>query len=191
MLDDDYATADSLGSLPDPRRCDRGPAERCPRPGPAAATEAPAATEPAGTEPADGGGEGEELALATTDLGEVVVDDEGLTMYLFTPDAQGDTSVCVDDCAEAWPPQTEISEVGGGLDEALLGTITDPTAPRGHLQRLPLYYSAATARRRRQRPGPQRRLVGDRRQRTPSKLDQRLAGETASGQVVLRPNGRP
>ena len=51
----------------------------------------------AGTERA---GEGEELALATTDLGDIIVDDEGLTMYLFMPDAQGDASVCNDECAD-------------------------------------------------------------------------------------------
>ena len=111
---------------------DRGPA----------ATEAPAATEPAGTEPeAEGSGEGEELALATTDLGDVIVDDEGMTMYMFMPDAQGDASVCNDECAEAWPPQVEITAVGEGLDMALVGTITrDDGTVQGTYNGWPLYY---------------------------------------------------
>jgi predicted lipoprotein with Yx(FWY)xxD motif len=109
-----------------------------------AATDAPAGTDaPAATEPEDSGGsgEGEELALATTDLGEVIVDDEGLTMYLFMPDAQGDTSVCNDDCAAAWPPQVEIAEVGEGLDASLVGTITrDDGTVQGTYNGWPLYY---------------------------------------------------
>jgi predicted lipoprotein with Yx(FWY)xxD motif len=108
-----------------------------------AATEAPAATEPAATEPEDseGSGEGEELALATTDLGDIIVDDEGMTMYMFMPDAQGDTSQCNDACADAWPPQVEIAEVGAGLDMAMVGTITraDGTVQSTY-NGWPLYY---------------------------------------------------
>jgi predicted lipoprotein with Yx(FWY)xxD motif len=108
-----------------------------------AATDAPAATEPAGTEPEESeeSGEGEELALATTDLGDIIVDDEGMTMYMFMPDAQGDTSQCNDACADAWPPQVEIAEVGAGLDMAMVGTITraDGTVQSTY-NGWPLYY---------------------------------------------------
>jgi predicted lipoprotein with Yx(FWY)xxD motif len=111
-----------------------------------AATDAPAVTDaPAATEPDDNGGsgEGEELALATTDLGEIIVDDEGMTMYLFVPDAQGDVSVCNGECAASWPPQVEIAEVGEGLDMALVGTITrDDGAVQGTYNGWPLYYFA-------------------------------------------------
>ncbi len=79
--------------------------------------------------------------MATTDLGDIIVDDEGMTMYLFMPDAQGDASVCNDECAAAWPPQIEITEVGDGLDESLVGTITrDDGSVQGTYNGWPLYY---------------------------------------------------
>ena len=79
--------------------------------------------------------------MATTPLGDVIVDDEGMTMYMFMPDAQGDTSQCNDQCADAWPPQVEIAEVGDGLDASLVGTITraDGTVQSTY-NSWPLYY---------------------------------------------------
>ncbi|MGL1919979.1 MAG: hypothetical protein OCD03_03030 [Hyphomicrobiales bacterium] len=38
-----------------------------------------------------------------TDLGNVVADDNGMTVYLFKKDAKG-VSNCYDKCAVAWPP---------------------------------------------------------------------------------------
>ena len=64
-----------------------------------------------------------ELALATTDLGDILVDGDGMTVYLFLPDAQGE-STCYDQCADTWPPLDEVTSVGAGLDDALLGTTT-------------------------------------------------------------------
>jgi len=88
------------------------------------ATEPPAAADPydipAGTEaaaPSDGG----LLQLLDTSLGNVMGDSEGFTVYLFTPDGQGD-STCYDECASNWPFVAEASEVGEGLDASLLGT---------------------------------------------------------------------
>lgn len=66
-----------------------------------------------------------DLGLATTDLGDVLVDAGGMTVYVFTPDAQGD-STCLEGCADRWPPVPEASDVGEGLDPALLGTTTRP-----------------------------------------------------------------
>ena len=64
-----------------------------------------------------------ELALSSTDLGEILVDGDGMTLYLFLPDEQGE-STCYDQCADNWPPLGEVAGVGGDLDEALLGTTT-------------------------------------------------------------------
>jgi predicted lipoprotein with Yx(FWY)xxD motif len=101
---------------------------------------APATDAPTG---ADAPASGVTLALAPSDLGEIVVDGEGLTMYLFTPDAQGDISVCNGECADNWPPQTEIAEVGEGLDMALIGTIArDDGAVQATYNGWPLYYFA-------------------------------------------------
>jgi predicted lipoprotein with Yx(FWY)xxD motif len=63
-----------------------------------------------------------DLAVASSDLGEILVDGEGMTLYLFTEDSEGQ-SVCEDDCAAAWPPLlVEDAPVpGDGIDAALLG----------------------------------------------------------------------
>lgn len=82
----------------------------------ATATDAPATTTtPA--EPAD-------VELATTDLGEIVVDAEGWVLYLFTRDPAG-SSVCEGQCAQLWPPAavTDDPTAGDGVD-APLTTIT-------------------------------------------------------------------
>ena len=66
------------------------------------------------------------VATSTTDLGEVLVDGEGMTLYVFDPDEQG-PSTCEDDCAEAWPPLIAEEPVAGeGVDESLLGTAERP-----------------------------------------------------------------
>lgn len=66
-----------------------------------------------------------DLAVGTTDLGEVLVDGDGMTLYLFTQDPPGE-SVCTDDCLAAWPPLLVDGEprLGDGLDPDLVGTIT-------------------------------------------------------------------
>lgn len=64
-----------------------------------------------------------DVEVGATDLGEVLVDADGMTLYVFSNDSGGQ-SVCYDDCAAAWPPLT----VDGGpvagerVDEGLLGT---------------------------------------------------------------------
>lgn len=83
-------------------------------------TGAASTEEPASDASSSAGGE---LALSTTDLGDILVDGEGMTLYLFMPDAQGE-STCYDQCADSWPPVGDVAGVGDGLDEALLGTTT-------------------------------------------------------------------
>lgn len=65
------------------------------------------------------------VSTAETDLGEVLVDGEGLTLYLFTND-QGTTTSASEGVQQAWPPLTVESAdevvAGDGVDEALLGT---------------------------------------------------------------------
>ena len=59
----------------------------------------------------------------TGDLGEFLVDAEGMTLYMFTKDTEN-TSNCYGDCAEAWPPLLTDGEptLGEELDAALVGT---------------------------------------------------------------------
>ena len=86
------------------------------------------------------------LATATDDdHGEFLVDSDGFTLYLYTPDAQGE-STCYDTCATAWPPMlTDSAEVeaGGNVDASLIGTVerTDGTMQVTY-NKWPLYYYA-------------------------------------------------
>ena len=66
--------------------------------------------------------EGATVAVASTPLGEVLVDGEGRTLYLFTKD-EGDTSACTGGCASAWPAVMVDGEpvAGPGVDEGKLG----------------------------------------------------------------------
>ena len=57
----------------------------------------------------------------------MLVDGQGLTLYLFVPDAQKGTSTCYNACAQAWPPLllpagTTVPLAGPGVSTALLGT---------------------------------------------------------------------
>jgi predicted lipoprotein with Yx(FWY)xxD motif len=63
------------------------------------------------------------LETASLDLGEILVDADGMTLYLFDPDEQG-PSTCYDECAGNWPPLLTDGDpaAGTGVDEALLGT---------------------------------------------------------------------
>jgi predicted lipoprotein with Yx(FWY)xxD motif len=66
---------------------------------------------------------GTTLALASSDLGPLVIDSQGHTLYLYEKDT-GTTSVCTGQCAAEWPPAmvTGSPTVGAGLDKSLLGT---------------------------------------------------------------------
>lgn len=82
------------------------------------------------TEEATAAAGGVSVELATTSLGDVLVDGEGMTLYMYDPDAQGD-STCYDQCATAWPPVVGEGDptLGEGLDQALVGSVqrTDGT----------------------------------------------------------------
>jgi predicted lipoprotein with Yx(FWY)xxD motif len=62
-------------------------------------------------------------------LGDVLTDQDGRTLYLFTKDTkEPSASTCVAECAAQWPPlTTATNEVDvSGVDAALVGTITRP-----------------------------------------------------------------
>jgi predicted lipoprotein with Yx(FWY)xxD motif len=129
-------------------------------PAAAATTAAPAPTEaPATTAGSSGGLYGTSGATATTalaaggegvvkvadsDLGQILVAANGMTVYMFMPDAQGDPT-CTAACAGAWPPLTvaDGTQVSGGegIDAALLSTATNPeVGPQVTYNGWPLYY---------------------------------------------------
>jgi len=115
---------------------------------PAAAVSTPsAAADDYPVAPADNAAatDGAGLQLLDTTLGSVLGESTGFTVYLFMPDAQGD-STCYDDCATTWPFVAEVDGVGDGLDESLLGTTERTT---GEVQATyngwPLYTFASDA----------------------------------------------
>lgn len=63
------------------------------------------------------------IGVARTGLGNVLVDTEGRTLYLFAKD-QGTTSACSGACATAWPPLRASGKpvAGTGVKSSLLGT---------------------------------------------------------------------
>jgi predicted lipoprotein with Yx(FWY)xxD motif len=89
------------------------------------------------------------LATGTDDeLGEFLVDNDGMTLYLFTADTDG-TSTCYDQCATLWPPLLTDSEdvaAAGAVDASLIGTVerNDGTMQVTYKEQ-PLYYYADDA----------------------------------------------
>ena len=83
------------------------------------------------------------LAAADSALGEIAVDENGFTLYVFIPDDGGE-STCYDQCATAWPPLEGEAVASGSLDAALLGSSprTDG-AQQVTYNGWPLYYFAA------------------------------------------------
>jgi predicted lipoprotein with Yx(FWY)xxD motif len=74
----------------------------------------------------EGGSGAANVSLASVeDLGMILVDSNGMTLYDFHKD-KGTESMCDGACAEAWPPLlTEgTPTAGNGADESLLGTTT-------------------------------------------------------------------
>ena len=89
------------------------------------------------------GATGEKIAVANnTKLGQILVDEEGKTLYLFVADT-GTSSTCYSSCATFWPPvlTTGAPQAGTGANSSLLGTTTRTDGKvevtyAGH----PLYY---------------------------------------------------
>lgn len=88
-----------------------------------------------------------ELKTATTSLGEVVVDGAGMTVYMFTKDAQGATlSACTGACLAAWPlvvatGTPKLTGVSGAVGS--IATVDGRTQVT--LNGWPLYYYAKDA----------------------------------------------
>ena len=100
-------------------------------------------TTAAATEPPAAAAGGATVALGQNDtLGSFLVDDKGMTLYLFTKDTPN-TTVCYEKCAVAWPPLLTTGDpvAGDGVDASLLGTTnrTDGTVQITY-NGWPLYY---------------------------------------------------
>jgi predicted lipoprotein with Yx(FWY)xxD motif len=58
---------------------------------------------------------------ASTDLGEILVDPDGFSLYIFTDDTNGE-STCYDACADLWPPVPGDSAISSDLEASIFGT---------------------------------------------------------------------
>ncbi len=88
------------------------------------------------------------LMTADSDLGEIVVDGEGMTVYMFDNDTQGaDASTCEGECATNWPAVTTDSD--DPAVEGVTGEVGTITGVEGETQLTlngwPLYYFAGDA----------------------------------------------
>ncbi len=113
---------------------------------PGAATSAPSGAAPTSSA---GDATGASVELASTDLGDILVDGEGRTLYAFTPDESSGEPTCYDECAGNWPPLTSSGEVtvGEGLDDSDFTTVarTDDAGDQVKIGGWPLYYFAGDA----------------------------------------------
>jgi predicted lipoprotein with Yx(FWY)xxD motif len=105
-------------------------------------TAAPTATSAPTAAPAAGEAS---LAVATDPkLGKILVDDKGMTLYMYTKDTPN-TSNCSANCLKAWPPLlTQGSpKLGAGIDASLVGNakLADGTMIVTY-NKMPLYYYA-------------------------------------------------
>ncbi|MQS17061.1 hypothetical protein F7Q99_33950 [Streptomyces kaniharaensis] len=86
----------------------------------------PSASESASASASAGAGGGAIVAAAPIGkLGEILVDSQGRTLYLFEKDTSA-TSTCYGDCATAWPPAltTGAPTAAHGADQSKLSTTT-------------------------------------------------------------------
>jgi predicted lipoprotein with Yx(FWY)xxD motif len=108
----------------------------------ASGTAAPA--EPATTAAAQGAGD-VTVAVASSPLGDILVDADGRTLYAFTKD-KGDQSACSGECAANWPALTGTATAGTGVQASLLSTSKQANGDsQVTYDGRPLYYFAGDA----------------------------------------------
>ncbi|MDX1658231.1 MAG: hypothetical protein R3343_05375 [Nitriliruptorales bacterium] len=87
--------------------------------------------------------EGAVLATADSNFGTILVDGEGMTLYVFDNDGDGQSN-CTGSCADTWPPLTGEVSAEGDVDAALIGsTERDDGSSQVTYDGQPLYYYAA------------------------------------------------
>jgi predicted lipoprotein with Yx(FWY)xxD motif len=88
---------------------------------------------------------GAAVAVASSRLGDILVDADGRTLYAFTKD-KGDQSVCSGECATNWPALTGSATAGTGVQAALLSTARQANgSSQVTYGGKPLYYFAGDA----------------------------------------------
>jgi predicted lipoprotein with Yx(FWY)xxD motif len=61
------------------------------------------------------------VSAAQSDLGTILVDPDGFTLYVFTQDTDGE-STCYEGCAALWPPVPGDTAISSDLDGSIFGT---------------------------------------------------------------------
>ena len=91
-------------------------------------------------------GSGVTVTIGSTDLGDVMVDGEGHTLYVFTPDGTGEPT-CTDSCAATWPPLISKGEPSiEGIEDGVISTVeTADGSTQVTAAGQPLYIYAADA----------------------------------------------
>src|SRR5215211_9405548 len=88
---------------------------------------------------------GTTVAVASSGLGDILVDAEGRTLYAFTKD-KGDQSACSGQCADNWPALTGTATAGTGVQASLLSTAMQANGDsQVTYSGRPLYYFAGDA----------------------------------------------
>jgi predicted lipoprotein with Yx(FWY)xxD motif len=88
---------------------------------------------------------GATVAVATSKLGDILVDAKGRTLYAFTKD-KGDQSACSGQCAATWPALTGDASAGTGAQAGLLSTSMQANgSSQVTYGGKPLYYFAGDA----------------------------------------------
>ncbi|MGE3618979.1 MAG: hypothetical protein AB7L84_00830 [Acidimicrobiia bacterium] len=112
-----------------------------------AGTGADQTTLPTETTAAAPAGSSVAVKSADSDLGQILVGPDGLTVYGFTNDKDGQSN-CAGTCADAWPPVLvdETWTVGPGLDSAIFNAVTREDGTKQLVAgRWPLYYFSGDA----------------------------------------------
>lgn len=113
------------------------PSSATPAAGESPSTDAPSTDAPSAA--------GADVATGETDLGPVLVNAEGLTLYAFMKDTEGEPT-CVDDCAATWPPAIVDGEPDvGDLDASLFTVVEHPDGSQLKAGDRPLYTFASDA----------------------------------------------
>ena len=79
------------------------------------------------------------VQVADSDLGQILVDADGLTLYVFLADSAGE-STCYDQCADLWPPASADLAIGSDLDASMFGSVArDDGGDQLTINGMPLY----------------------------------------------------
>jgi predicted lipoprotein with Yx(FWY)xxD motif len=85
------------------------------------------ATAASSAPPKTSSGQAATVGISNTGIGQILVNSQGRTLYLFKAD-QGTKSACTGACAAAWPPVLVkgTPTLGNGVNASLVGTATRP-----------------------------------------------------------------